>query len=112
MKLWPRTLGMQLVIVTSVAVLASNLVVAVWFEMGRMRLNESAQTERLLDRAASVATLMSSIPPKARQAATHALASNLWQFQIRTGKDAIQPMTVQEAALAARLKAMLPAKSA
>jgi len=103
---------MQLVIVTSVAVLASNLVVAVWFELGRMRLNESAQTERLLDRAASVATLMSSIPPKARQAATHALASNLWQFQIRTGKDAIQPMTVQEAALAARLKAMLPAKSA
>ena len=112
MRLWPRTLGIQLVVVTSVAVLASNLTIAMWFELGRMRLNESAQTERVLDRAASIATLMGSIPPKARKAATHALAGNLWSFQIRTGDDIAQPMTAQEQALAEKLKAMLPANSA
>ena len=112
MRLWPRTLGMQLVIVTSVAVFLSNAAVALWFELGSERFNESALTERVLDRAASVATLMSSIPPKAREAATHALAGNLWRFQIRTGKNVAQPMNPEEAALAVRLKAMLPAKSA
>ena len=112
MKLWPRTLGMQLVIVTAVAVVLSNLAVAMWFEMGSERFNESTLTEHVLDRAASIATLMSSIPPKAREAATHALASNVWDFQIRNGKDVAQPMNAEEAKLAARLKAMLPAKSA
>jgi signal transduction histidine kinase len=103
---------MQLVIVTSVAVFLSNAAVALWFEMGSERLNESALTERLLDRAASVATLMSSIPPKARQAATRALASNVWHFRIHTGKAVVQPMNAEETKLAATLKAMLPAKSA
>ncbi|HEY0281128.1 MAG TPA: ATP-binding protein [Rhizomicrobium sp.] len=112
MKLWPRTLGMQLVIVTSVAVFLSNAAVALWFELGNERFNESALTERMLDRAASVATLMSSIPPKAREAATRALAGNFWRFQIRSGKTVAQPMTPAEAKLAARLKAMLPAKLA
>jgi len=112
MRPWPRTLGMQLIVVTSVAVFLSNAAVALWFEMGSERLNESALTERLLDRAASVATLMSSIPPKARLAATRALDSNIWHFQIRTGKAIAQPMNAEEAKLAARLKAMLPAKSA
>ena len=112
MRLWPRTLGMQLVIVTSVAVFLSNAAVALWFELGNERFNESAQTERTLDRAASIATLMSSIPPKAREAATHALAGNFWRFEIRTGKNIAQPMTPEEAMLAAKLKAMLPPKSA
>jgi signal transduction histidine kinase len=103
---------MQLVIVTSVAVFLSNAAVALWFELGSERFNESALTERMLDRAASVATLMSSIPPKAREAATHALAGNLWRFKIRTGKNVAGPMNFEEAALAARLKAMLPTKSA
>jgi signal transduction histidine kinase len=112
MRLWPRTLGMQLVIVTSVAVFLSNAAVALWFELGSERFNESALTERALDRAASVATLMSSIPPKAREAATHALASKFWRFQIHTGRNVVQPMNPEEAKLAARLKGMLPAKSA
>jgi signal transduction histidine kinase len=103
---------MQLVIVTSVAVFLSNAAVALWFELGSERFNKSAQTERMLDRAASVATLMSSISPKAREAAAHALTGNLWRFKIRTGKNVAQPMNAEEAKLAAKLKAMLPAKSA
>ena len=34
MKFWPRTLGVQLIIVTAAAVLVSNLAVATWFELG------------------------------------------------------------------------------
>lgn len=112
MRAWPRTLGMQLVVVTSVAVFLSNAAVALWFELGSERLNESALTDRLIDRTASVATLMSSIPPKAREAATRALAGKVWRFEIRTGKQVTQPMTAEEAKLAARLKAMLPARVA
>jgi signal transduction histidine kinase len=112
MRLWPRTLGMQLIIVTAVAVFLSNVAVAVWFELGSERLNETALTERLLDRAASIATLMSSIPPKAREAATRALTSNSWHFEIRNGKDVVGPMTADEAKLATRIKEMLPQKSA
>ena len=74
MRLWPRTLGMQLVIVTSVAVFLSNAAVALWFEMGSERLNESALTERLLDRAASVATLMRCRPLEASFSAAPRIA--------------------------------------
>ena len=112
MKLWPRTLGMQLIIVISVAVLLSNAAVALWFELGSERLNENDLTERMLDRATSVSTVMSSIPPKARLQATQALEGRLWRFRIRTGRNVAQPMTADEAKLAARLKAMLPEKTA
>ena len=111
MRPWPRTLGMQLVIVTAVAVILSNVGVALWFQWGNERLSESALTERLVDRAASVATLMTSIPPKAREAATRALAGRAWHFEIKIGKSVAEPMNDEEARLAARLNAMLPPKS-
>jgi signal transduction histidine kinase len=112
MKLWPRTLGMQLIAVTAAAVFLSNVAVAVWFEMGSERLTESAVTERVLDRAASMATLLSAIPAKTRYAATQAMSSNVWRFELRTGKDVAQPMTEDEQKLATRLRSMLPAKVA
>jgi signal transduction histidine kinase len=112
MKLWPRTLGMQLIAVTAAAVFLSNVAVAVWFEMGSERLTESALTERVLDRAASMATLLSAIPARTRNAATQAMSSNVWHFELRSGKDVAQPMTEDEQKLAARLRSMLPAKSA
>ena len=112
MKLWPRTLGVQLIVVIAVAVLLSNAAVALWFELGSERLNENDLTERMLDRAASVSTVMSSIPPKARVQATEALEGRLWRFRIRTGRNIAQPMTADEANLAARLKSMLPEKIA
>ncbi len=112
MTLWPRTLGMQLIAVTAAAVFLSNVAVAVWFEMGSARLTESALTERVLDRAASMATLLSAVPPRARVAATQAMSSNVWRFELKTGKDVAQPMSEEEQRLAARLSAMLPAKDA
>ena len=112
MKLWPRTLGMQLIAVTAAAVFLSNVAVAVWFEMGSERLTESALTERVLDRAASMATLLSAIPAKTRAAATQAMSSNVWRFELKPGKDVPKPMTEDEQRLASRLRAMLPAKTA
>jgi signal transduction histidine kinase len=112
MTLWPRTLGMQLIAVTAAAVFLSNVAVAVWFEMGSERLTESALTERVLDRAASMATLLSAIPAKTRIAATQAMSSNVWRFELKTGKDVAEPMTEDEQKLAARLRTMLPAKMA
>ena len=112
MRFWPRSLGTQLIAVTAASVILSNLAVGIWFEMGSERLNESALTERILDRAASVATLMRSIPPRARPAAANAMSSTLWHFELRYGKAVAQPMNEEEARLAARLKAMLPEKDA
>lgn len=112
MRLWPRTLGAQLIVVITVAVLLSNVAVALWFELGSERLNENDLTERMLDRAASISTMMGSIPPKARTQATEALEGRLWRFRIVTGQYVAQPMTSDETKLAVRLRAMLPEKSA
>jgi signal transduction histidine kinase len=112
MKLWPRTLGMQLIAVTAAAVFFSNVAVAVWFELGSERLTESAITERVLDRTAATATLLSAIPAKSRSAAAQAMSSAVWQFDIHTGKDAAQPMTADETRLAQRLRGMIPPERA
>ena len=107
MRLWPRTLGMQMVAVTAAAVIASNVAVAIWFALGSERLTESALTERALDRAASISTVLGTIPAKSRAASASALSSPLWQFQLRTGKDTVQPMSPEEMRLAQRLHGMV-----
>ncbi len=108
MKLWPRTLGVQLIVVTAAAVLVSNLAVAAWFELGNERLSESELNERIVERAASTATLLAAIPPRARGEAAAAMSTGFWTFSLRNGKATAAPMNDAEAKLAARLKAMLP----
>jgi signal transduction histidine kinase len=112
MRLWPRTLGMQLVAVTASAVLLSNLAVAVWFELGSERLNESALMERVLDRAASTATLLAAIPIRERETATRTMTTGVWRFEVRTGRYIAPPMTDEETRLAARLRGLLPPENA
>ncbi len=107
---WPRTLGAQLVAVTAAAVLVSNIAVATWFEMGRERMNQSAVNERLLDRAVSVATLLSAMPAKSRDDAARAVSSGPWQFRLRHDKYAAPAMNDEETALAAKAHALLPEK--
>lgn len=109
-KGWPRTLAAQLIVLTAAAVLLSNAGVAIWFASTHERFTESALTERLLDRAASAATLLASIPAKERQSATRTMSSGPWHFQLRHGKPVHPVMDNEEAALAARVRAMLPAK--
>ena len=109
-KFWPNTLAAQLIIVTSAAVLVSNVAVAVWFERGREQLTESAVMERVLDRAVSASTLLASIPAKQRVAAAKALSSGPWGFQIHRGRVALptDTMSDRERGLALRVQAMLP----
>jgi signal transduction histidine kinase len=109
-RLWPHTLAAQLIVVTSAAVLVSNVAVAVWFERGREQLTESAVTERVLDRAVSASTLLASIPAKQRAAAAKALSSGPWEFQIHRGRVQLptDTMSDRERGLAIRVQAMLP----
>ncbi len=112
MKLWPRTLGVQLIVVTAAAIFLSNAVVALWFGLGVERQNEAAVIERMLDRASQLASLMSKIPPKARVAAAAAMEGRLWHFRIQTGKTPEVPMSPDEAKLAVRLRGMLRPEAA
>ena len=107
-RFWPRTLVAQLVIVTAVAVLLSNLGVAIWFSLGQERLTERAILDRVLDRAVSATTLLATIPARQRTTAAAALSTSLLDFRVHRGKTTPAPMTESEKALAARLSAMLP----
>jgi signal transduction histidine kinase len=100
---WPRTLGAQLVILTAAAVLISNVVVAAYFQLNQQQQNESALDERLIDRAVSASTLMAAIPAKQRDAAAHALGSNIWHFQIHHGQPLEGAMDPEEQSFAARV---------
>lgn len=108
MNWWPRTLGAQLVAVTAAAVLLSNVAVASWFQLVQQRAAESAFNDRLIDRAISASTLIAAIPARQRQAAAHALTSNLWHFAVHHGNPMYKPMDDEEAAMAARVRALLP----
>ncbi|GAA0535849.1 signal transduction histidine kinase [Rhizomicrobium palustre] len=112
MKLWPRTLGVQLIVVTTMAIVLSNAAVALWFELGRERQNEAQVTDRMVDRATSLAALMATIQPKARVAAAQALESRYWHYRLHIGKHVPRPMSEAEAKLAERLRAALPEKAA
>ncbi len=105
---WPRTLGAQLVAVTAAAVLLSNIAVAAYFQLGQVQQNQTSLIERLVDRAVSASTLLAAIPAKQRDAAAHALSSNIWRFQIYRGKPLSEAMSDDEQALAARVRAILP----
>ena len=112
MRLWPRTLGVQLIVVISLAIFLSNAAVALWFELGAERMNEADIVERMLDRTTSLSTLMASIPPRARAAAAEAMEGRYWRYHIHSGAHVDQPMSPEETKLAARLKAMVPAHHA
>ncbi|HUO88084.1 MAG TPA: ATP-binding protein [Rhizomicrobium sp.] len=112
MRLWPRALGTQLIVVVAAAVLLSNLAVAAWFQLGAERMSESDLHERLIDRAASMSTLLAAIPARARDDAALAMSSGLWRFELIHGKAVQLPMTDEETRLANRLRTMLPEEKA
>lgn len=112
MKLWPRTLGVQLVVVTAAAVLLSNLAVALYFQLGNERLNEANLNERAIDRAASTSTVLSVVPARAREAAATGMNTGVWSFRLLHGKPAMPAMTDEESRLAARLRSALPDEKA
>jgi signal transduction histidine kinase len=106
-KWWPRTLSAQLVVVTTMAVLVSNLAVGLWFETTQELLTETSLRERIADRAASTATLLSGIPPHEREEAVHTMSSGPWDFHLQYGRDEMRAMDADEAKLAARVRSLL-----
>src|SRR5215469_6282630 len=106
MRLWPRSLGTQLIVVVAAAVLISNLAVAAWFQLGAERMSESDLDERLIDRAASMSTLLAAIPARARDDAATAMSSGFWRFTLVHSMGQQLPMTEEESRLASRLRAM------
>jgi signal transduction histidine kinase len=107
--LWPRTLVVQLIAVTAVAVALSNAAVVFWYERGNEQQNESATNERVLDRAAAVATTLSAIRPESREVVMNSMSlPRLWRFREEPLQPQQGPMDEEESRLAQRLAAMLP----
>jgi signal transduction histidine kinase len=110
LKLWPRTLVVQLIAVTAAALVISNFAVAWWFERSNELQNESSLTERVVDRAVAVATTLATIPPASRDVIMKSMSSHIWQFTELPEGDAVmnQPMDDEETRFAQRLSAALP----
>ena len=110
-SLWPRTLVVQLIAVTAAAVMISNVAVAMWFEHGNEQQNETAANERVLDRAAAVATTLSAISAESRQVVIRSMSlRRIWRFREVPAHVTTRAMDEQEQHLADRLAASLPAK--
>jgi signal transduction histidine kinase len=110
LKIWPRTLVVQLIAVTAAAVVISNFAVAWWFERGNEQQNESSLNERVLDRAAAVVTTLNAVPPASRAVVMKNMSSRVWQFIELPAGDTMQdrPMDDEETRFAQRLDASLP----
>jgi signal transduction histidine kinase len=108
LRFWPRTLVVQLIAVTAVAVVLSNVSVAYWFEHANEQQNEASLIERVLDRATTVLTTLRAIPPESRPVVMKTLSSRIWQFTEIPRPEKSQAMTDAEVQLARRLKAALP----
>ena len=107
-RFWPNTLAVQLIVVTAVAVALSNIAVAFWFEYGNEQQSAIAANERVLDRAAAVATTLTAIPASSRHVVMNTMSTRVWKFtQIPVPKEP-RPMTAEENTLAKHLDEMLP----
>jgi signal transduction histidine kinase len=104
---WPHTLSSQIVAVTTAAVLVSNLAVGLWFGTSQQLLTESSLKDRVADRAASAATLLSGIPAREREQAVRTMSSGLWHFHLQYGVDQPRTMDPDELKLAQRIHGML-----
>src|ERR1700743_2346420 len=92
-RFWPNTLAVQLIVVTGVAVTLSNIAVAFWFEYGNEQQTATAANERVLDRAASVATTLTAIPETNRGVVINSMSGRLWKFELAAVPRAPLPMT-------------------
>ena len=110
LKLWPRTLVVQLIAVTAAALVISNFAVAWWFERSNEQQSESSLTERVVDRAVAVATTLATIPPDSRDVIMKTMSSRIWQFTELPQGDAVltEPMDDEETRFAQRLSGALP----
>jgi signal transduction histidine kinase len=107
-RFWPNTLGVQLILVTAVAVALSNIAVAFWFEYGNEQQTATAANERVLDRAASMAATMNAFPGSSRDVVINTMSGRLWKFALIPMMKTPLPMTADEKILARHLGELLP----
>jgi len=79
-RFWPKTLAFQLVAVTAIAVVLSNLGVAAYFDHFNVTQNESFLNDRMIDRATAVATTLREVPPPSRDIVMRTMGSWNWKF--------------------------------
>ena len=107
-RLWPRTLAVQLITVTAVAVMLSNLGVAAYFDRFNVTQNEGFLNERMIDRAQAVATTLREVPPQAREIVMRTMGSWNWKFTQMPHGSVTEPMNDEEAGLARSIADLLP----
>lgn len=107
-RFWPNTLALQLILVTAAAVALSNIAVAFWFEYGNEKQTATANNERVLDRAASVAITLNALTGSSRHVVMDHMSGRLWKFVLAPVPDKPLPMTRDEQILARHLGEMLP----
>jgi signal transduction histidine kinase len=107
-RFWPNTLAVQLIVVTGVAVALSNIAVAFWFEYGNEQQSAIANNERVLDRAAAVATTLTAVPVSSHYVVMNTMSSRIWKFAPVPVPKTARAMTPEEMTLARHLDEMLP----
>ncbi len=106
-RFWPRTLVVQLVLVTAAAVAISNIGVAIYFYKNSEAQTRNFNTERMIDRTAAVAATVGQVPGESRLVVMQNMSRVEWRFREAKGY-VPRPMTAEEAALAKRLADALP----
>ncbi|MBN9589896.1 MAG: HAMP domain-containing protein [Alphaproteobacteria bacterium] len=107
-RLWPRTLVVQLVLVVAGAVAVSNIGVALYFYKNSEAQARDYINERMVDRAAAVASAVSQVAPQARLVVMRAMSYPSWRFREIPGAYNARSMTPEEQVLAKRLEDALP----
>ena len=108
MRLWPRTLAVQLILVIAITVVLSNIAVGFWFDEINSRQNQIDLVDRMVDRTASAAKLFSAVPPSTRRIAERTLGGGPWIFRVVPAGPDTTPMSESERDIAERLRAQLP----
>jgi signal transduction histidine kinase len=108
MRLWPRTLAVQLILVIAITVVLSNIAVGLWFDEINSRQNQIELVDRMVDRTASAAKLFSAVPPSTRRIAERTLGGGPWIFRVVPAGPDTTPMSEAERDIAERLRAQLP----
>jgi signal transduction histidine kinase len=108
-RLCPRTLAVQLILVVAAAVAVSNMGVAFYDYKNSEAQARDYINERMVDRAAAVASAVSQVPPEARLVVMRTLSSTpVWRFREVQGIYNGRSMTSEEQVLAKRLEDALP----
>jgi signal transduction histidine kinase len=107
-RLWPRTLRVQLILVVAGAVALSNVGVALYYYNNSEAQARDYINERMVDRAAAVASAVSQVAAPSRLVVMRAMSFPDWRFREIPIPDSARTMTNEEQVMAKRLADALP----